>query len=117
MQYRRIMQRDCSAAIFLFGESYSSTQEGSYKKTGHYSKGVYMEYQIATELNNAVIPVGSTGYEAKVIWDEVRNNINQYFYLSKRIDLLQSEKNPKKLALLIESILVDISKYRSIKNK
>lgn len=112
--YRKIMQHDCSAAIFLFGQSRSTTLEGSYEKTGHYSRGVYMEYQIAKELGKTIIPIGSTGYEASVIWNEVKANINEYYYLSKRIDILQNEKDPLKLTNLIISILNDVSKYRSV---
>ena len=115
--YRKIMQHDCSAAIFLFGQSHSTTLEGSYDKTGHYSRGVYMEFEIARELGHVVIPVGATGYEAEVIWNEVKRNINEFYYLSKRIDALQNEKSPEKLSILIESILFDASKYRSIKEE
>ena len=117
LHYRMLMQRDCSAAIFLFGQSHSTSQEGSYEKTGHYSRGVYMEYEIAKKLGNVIIPVGATGYEASVIWQEIKQNINEFFYLSKRMDALQNEKDPNKLSVLIESILADASKYRGVKEK
>lgn len=113
-RYRKIMQADCSAAIFLFGQSKSTASLGGFDSTGHYSQGVYMEFEIAKELGLAIIPVGSTGYEAEVIWKEVKDNINQYYYLSKKIDKLQSEKDPDKLANLIISILEDVPKKNRI---
>ncbi|MDF2802730.1 MAG: hypothetical protein K0S61_2633 [Anaerocolumna sp.] len=117
IQYREIMQRDCSASIFLFGESKSTTQLGSYEKTGHYSQGVYQEFEIAKKFGHTIIPVGSTGYESEIIWNEVKANINQYYYLSKKIDKLKSETDPSKLAKLIVAILDEVSKNRRINQK
>lgn len=115
IQYRMIMQHDCSTSIFLFGQSRSTSLEGSFEGTGHYSRGVYMEYEIAKSLGHTIIPIGATGYEASVIWNEVKNNINQYYYLSKRIDALQLEKNPGKIVDIILAILSDVAKYRKVK--
>lgn len=58
IRYRKIMQADCSAAVFLFGQSKSTTDEGGFEATGHYSRGVYMEYELAKESGLAIIPVG-----------------------------------------------------------
>lgn len=114
IKYRTIMQQDCSAAIFLFGQSKGTTSEGTFEQIGHYSRGVYQEFEIANELGLSVIPIGSTGFESEVIWHEVKSNINRYYYLSKRIDALRTEKNPKQIAELVIAILNDISKYRSV---
>lgn len=114
IKYRKIMQRDCSAAIFLFGQSASTTKEGSFEKIGHYSRGVFMEYEIAKNMGHTIIPVGSTGFEAKIIWNEVKNHINEYPYLSRSIDLLKTETNPENLADLIVHILDEVSKNRRI---
>jgi hypothetical protein len=112
--YRMIMQHDCYAAIFMFGRSETTTKEGSYETTGHYSHGVYQEFEIAKESGRIIIPIGSTGYEAKVIWNEVKNNINEYPYLSKKIDILGCEKDPERLSKIILSILDDNTKHHSI---
>ena len=98
----------------MFGQSRSNQLEGGYSKTGHYSNGVYMEYTLAKEAGLWIIPVGSTGYEAEIIWNEVNTNINQYYYLSKKIDKLRSEKNPQKLTEIIISILNDLPKKNRI---
>ena len=114
IQYRKIMQADCSAAIFMFGQSKGTELKGGYSKTGHYSEGVYMEYTLAKKAGLMIIPVGSTGYESEIIWNEVKTNINQYYYLSKKIDKLHNEKDSQKLIEIIFSILNDIPKKNRI---
>lgn len=114
IRYRKIMHSDCSAAIFLFGQSRTTMLEGGVDKTGHYSRGTYMEYELAKEAGMLIIPVGSTGYEAEIIWNEVKANINEFYYLSKKIDKLKTEKNPAKLVKLIISILNDVPKKNRI---
>jgi hypothetical protein len=114
IRYREIMQADCSAAIFMFGQSKTTDLEGGYSTTGHYSLGVYMEYELAKKAGLMIIPVGSTGYESEIIWNEVKSNINEYYYLSKKIDILHDEKNPQKLVEIILSILNDIPKKNRI---
>lgn len=104
-KYRKSMEFDCGFAIFLFGQSESNDKIGGFNKTGHYSAGVYQEFQIAKEMNMKVIPVGATGYEASLICDEVKNNINQYPYLSKKIDMLKNERNIDALINIIMSIV------------
>lgn len=113
-EYRIFMEHDCEAAIFMFGRGEFTVKEGPFSRTGHYSRGVYQEFIIAKELGLIVIPVGSTGYEAKVIWDEVKSHINEYPYLSKKIDILGKEKNPELLSKTIVSILNDSAKHNSI---
>lgn len=108
--YRMSMQNDCSSAIFLFGQSEHTITNGGYKKYGHYSMGVYQEFTIAQELGLNIIPIGSTGYETEIIWNEVKNNINRFYYLTKRIDSLKSEKNPQKIAELVISIINQLKK-------
>jgi hypothetical protein len=117
IKYRTIMQRDCSAAIFLFGQSAQTYNDGSDDKIKHYCKGVWMEYTVAKNLGHIIIPVGSTGFESEVIWDEVKKHINEYPYLSKKIDILKTETNPEKLAEIIVSILDEVSKNRRIQQQ
>ena len=114
IQYRKIMQSDCSAAIFMFGQS---EKDASNNKDGleyHHSNGVYMEFQLARAAGMIIIPIGSTGYEAELIWNEVKNNINEFYYLSKKIEQLHGEKDPRKISALVLSILSDIPKKNRI---
>lgn len=114
IHYRKTMQADCSTAIFLFGQSRSTSLAGGVEKTGHYSRGVYMEYELAKESGLAIIPVGATDYEAEIIWNEVNANINKFYYLSKKMDKLLKEHDPIKLSEIILSILRDIPKKNRI---
>ncbi|HML69202.1 MAG TPA: SIR2 family protein [Clostridia bacterium] len=112
--YRTIMEHDCSAAIFLYGQSESTAQRRLEGKSDHYSEGVYQEFQIAKQLGLKIIPIGATGYEAEIIWSEVKDNINEYYYLSKVIDQLKNESSSQRLARIIISILDDISRNQAI---
>ncbi|MFG6334196.1 MAG: SIR2 family protein, partial [Lachnospiraceae bacterium] len=104
-EYRTYMMRDCKSAIFMFGQSEHTMINGGFSQTNHYSHGVYQEFMLAQKHGLIIIPVGSTGYEAEVIWQEVKNNINKYYYLSKKIDVLKTETNPERLSKIIVSIL------------
>ena len=88
---------------------------GQFDDITHFSPGTYQEFEIARANGFTIIPVGSTGYEANIIWKEIKKNINEFYYLSKRMDALRNEKNPEKLAELIVSILDDVTKYRRVK--
>lgn len=113
--YRKLMQRECSSAIFMFGQSKAMNKAGIFDDVEHFSWGTYQEFEIAKANDFAIIPVGSTGYESNIIWKEVKENINQFYYLSNRMDALRNERDPVKLSELIVSILDDVTKYRSIK--
>lgn len=116
-QYRTFMVHDCEAAIFMFGRSETTEKEGSYNMIGHFSRGVYQEFKIALEMGCVIIPIGSTGYEAKVIWDEVKKNINNYPYLSKKINILGISKDADLLTRTVISILNESSKHNRIYHK
>ena len=103
--YRTLMEQDCSTAIFMFGQSEHTHLAGGFETTGHYSFGVYQEFQIAKTLGLKIIPIGSTGYESKIILKEIKSNINQFYYLSKRIDVLEHEKDPQRIAKIVTSII------------
>lgn len=108
--YRTSMQSDCSSAIFLFGQSEQTTKDNLVHMSGHYSQGVYQEFIIAQELGLRVIPIGSTGYESEIIWNEVKKNINRFYYLTKKIDALKNEKDPQRISDLVISILEQCKK-------
>ena len=70
--------------------------------------GVYEEYKIAKQANAFIIPIGSTGYTAKKIWDDVYENIDSYPYLSSEIMTLQNSTNPQRIIQSIKNILLHI---------
>ena len=96
---REYAQHDSGIAVFICGQETESANG---------SQGTYQEFVIAIENNLKVIPVGATGYEARRIWQEVKNNITQYGYLEKYIDKLNDNGSPDDLAKIIMQIIKDI---------
>lgn len=57
-----------------------------------------------------IIPLGSTGYTAQKIWQDMNTQLINYPYLEKGVmDKLNTEKDPQKLAELVVKIIKDIN--------
>jgi hypothetical protein len=68
--------------------------------------GMIEEFNIAKkDPRKIIIPIGSTGGAAKLIYDEVKANIIQYPYLEKIIDALLLEKDSERLLSLILDVI------------
>ena len=89
-KYRKSLVNDCGVAIFVFG---NKLDEESGKIVN--ANGVYEEFKLAKEMNKVIIPIGSTGFMAKEIWDYVNSNIDEYDYLRDSIEILKEEKADK----------------------
>ncbi len=100
-QMREYAQHDSGIAVFICGQETENSNG---------SKGTYQEFEIAKKNNLKIIPIGATGYEAKKIWKEVKNNITQYGYLERYIDELSCETNTDKLVSIIMQIIKDVQK-------
>lgn len=99
--YRNGIFKYAGIAIFMFGN----------KKVNNktiLADGVYKEFQIAKQSNAYIIPIGSTGYVARKIWNEVFLNINDYPYLKKQAKVLQDCTEPQKVIDAIISVLETI---------
>ena len=72
------------------------------------SKGVIEEFEIAKRMNKIIIPIGSTGFAAKYIYNIVRNDITNYPYLEPYIDLLGTETDIEILSKAIVHIILDV---------
>lgn len=89
-EFRKHMQSDCSAAIFLFGQSKGTSEKKKYAKSSdlsdHYSEGVFQEFCIADAEHRLVIPVPETGYEASIIYTKMytksKRDTNRYSYFN-----------------------------------
>lgn len=67
--YREDMINKAGISIFIFGN----------KKVDNdivIADGVKKEFDIAKSLNNKIVPVGSTGFAAQEIWEEVNSNFD-----------------------------------------
>ena len=100
-EYRESIIDDIGISIFMFGNKYDNSTG-----TTVVADGCIQEFEIAKKKGNIIIPIGSTGYAAKNIWNEIKNNITDYPYLSDVIDKLGSETNID----TIVSIVLDIIK-------
>ena len=92
-KHRNFMISKSNVAIFMYG-------------SGSCSSGMLEEYNIAKKDNHRIIiPLGVTGGTAKIIFDDVKNNIILYPYLEKYIELLETENNPTLIAQTIITII------------
>lgn len=101
--YREGIFKNAGIAIFMFGNKISD--EGVIL-----TDGVYQEFEIAKKFNAYIIPIGSTGYMAKKIWDEISLNIDSYPYLKAEESVLRESIEPEKVIHSILQILARIQK-------
>lgn len=102
-KYREDMLHDTGIAVFMFGNKW---KENSKEEVVN-ANGCWSEYEIAKEEKNLIIPIGSTGYMAREIYDDVREHIDDYPYLQDYIDELGSETDIEKLVSLVVKIISD----------
>ena len=94
------MLDETGISIFMFGNKLD-------KDTGNVieADGCMQEFEIAKEKGNLIIPIGSTGYAAKHIYDDVKNNITDYPYLLSSIDALGSETDINHIIEIVIEII------------
>lgn len=69
--------------------------------------GCLQEFEIAKKNNCVVIPIGSTGDAAEVIYNEVKNSGN-YTYLDNYLNILGTETDIDKIV----NVVVEIAKAK-----
>ena len=100
-QYRKDMISDTGVAIFLFGNKKDPTDSSKIIN----APGCREEFSVARDNKNIIIPIGSTGFMAKEIFDEVKANMDDYKYLEKYMDALETENNVDKLVEIVIAIV------------
>lgn len=97
-KYRKDMIEQVGISIFLFGNK---------KVNGDIvnADGCWEEYTLAKEAGNVIIPVGSTGYVAKEILDEIKSNIGNYPYLEEYVSELEQIIDVNKIVQLVLKII------------
>ena len=105
-RYRKDMISDTGVAIFLFGNKRPQPDSSEIID----ADGCWAEFTIARDNKNIIIPVGSTGFMAKKIFDEVRAHMDDYKYLENYMDVLEKENDVDKLVAAI----IDIVKKQRI---
>lgn len=70
--YREDMISRAGVSIFVFGNKLENGKIVS-------ANGMRSEYEIAIENHNIIVPIGCTGYVAKEIWNEVKQNPSKFY--------------------------------------
>ena len=97
--YRRDMIKETGISIFMFGN-----KKGAAGNTIN-SDGCIQEFEIAKEFGNIIIPIGSTGYAAEKIYNEVKTNIANYPYLIDYMSNLGSETDIDRIVDIVLAII------------
>lgn len=102
-KYRRDMISISGVAIFVFGNKNDS--EGNVINAG----GLQREFDIARENGVKIIAVGITGYQTKIIYDEIMSNFEQYYPgrddIKELFEELSKEENKDNLLEIIFKII------------
>jgi len=86
-RYRQEMLADTGIAIFLLGNKKNPSSPGEIIN----SPGCREEFELARKNGSIVIPIGSTGYMAREIFEEVKRDIDHYPYLKDSLEILDKE--------------------------
>lgn len=103
-QYRKAMIAESGVAIFMFGNKFRKNENNSREELV-IANGMLEEFQIAKENSSVIIPIGSTGWAAQQIFDEVMQDIDHYPYLKDHLDILRSCTDSSVLVNCICSIV------------
>ena len=106
-KYRQDMISDVGVAIFLFGNKKSTKNEVELNPIN--ATGCMEEFEIARSSGKYIIPIGSTGFAAKEIYDKVKEDIKRYPYLKEYMDLLGTETDVTKI---VEAVLTILEKIK-----
>lgn len=105
-EYREDMIDVAGIIIFAFGNK--ENDEGQVVN----ANGVKEEFTIAKNQNKFIIPIGSTGYVAKEIFEEVKSDPKRYWYLQDSLDLLHSQKDSNIVFNEIKKIIKKIQEAK-----
>ena len=101
-RYREGIISEVGISIFIFGNKIDKNNKINL------ATGMREEFEIAKQNNNIIIPVGSTGEMAKIIYDEVKDNIADYPYLESSMDVLGTSYDTLELTNCVLDILNSI---------
>ncbi|MCD0156321.1 SIR2 family protein [Deinococcus sp. 6GRE01] len=101
--YRNDMISRSGIALFILGNKLSNGST-------ILADGVMEEFEIAKSKRLTIVPVGSTGYAAKEIWDEVSKNFDTFYPkstedLRKAFDDLNLEGDPVEIAKRVNKFI------------
>lgn len=99
-EYRNTIIDECGVVIFIFGNKRD-------KESGEIiiANGVLEEFEIAKNKQKIIIPIGSTGFAAEMIWNEINSDLENFDYLTDAIDILKSEKKSDRIIIEVSKIV------------
>ena len=97
-KYREDIIEENGVVIFMIGN-----KKVDDKKT--IADGCLQEYEIAKKNRRVIIPIGSTGDAAEVIYNEIKDNKTDYPYLEKYLDILGTETDIDKMVSAVIEIV------------
>lgn len=104
-EYRKSMIKNTGVAIFMFGYKYDENRQIIA------ANGCMEEYEIAKENKNIIIPLASTGFAAKKIYEEMFLEKEKYSYLDGYWDLLKNNQSVNDIINTVMDILEE-TKYK-----
>ncbi|QNB47789.1 hypothetical protein BR63_16830 [Thermanaerosceptrum fracticalcis] len=103
--YRKNMIAEAGIAIFLFG---NKRVDGKIVN----AEGVRNEFEIAYSMGVNVIPVGVTGFQTRILWEEVMNDFPKYYpevqVFKPLFEILGSTSIPDEIINTIMKIIDEI---------
>lgn len=103
-KYREDMLSDVGIAIFMFGNK--KNENGEVVE----ADGCLQEFEIAKSMGRVIIPIGSTGYTAKRIYEEIKKDISNYPYLNDYIDQLGTGMQVSEIVSVVIKIVNEEAK-------
>ncbi|MTI85376.1 MAG: hypothetical protein FH756_16165 [Firmicutes bacterium] len=105
--YRRNMLSEAGIAIFLFG---NKKVDGKIVD----AEGVRREFEIACSMGVNVIPIGITGFQSKILWEEVMRDFSTYYPETKvfkpLFETLGSNSTPSEVINAVIKIIEEIKR-------
>lgn len=98
MENRNEMISSAGVCIFIFGNKIDDNGEIVD------ANGMFEEFEIAKKTGKIIIPIGSTGFTAKKIFDRMKAS-HEFRYLENYWDILEFENDSKKVFSAIHSII------------
>lgn len=99
-KYREGILDETGISVFMFGNKRD-------KATGNIveADGCIQEFEIAKAKGNLIIPIGSTGYAAKTIFDRAKADSADFPYLTSYLPQLETETDVDKIVEVVIEII------------
>ena len=102
-KYREDIMEENGIVVFMTGNK-------KVEDKNMVSDGCLKEFEIAKEKNCSIIPIGSTGGAAEVIYNEMKKNKDDYPYLDKYFEILGTEVDVDKIV----DVVIEIAKEKRL---